>query len=212
MNQSDSTTIPTQQTWLRIALVIVGIAFFVCGCSVQRPETPGEYPPPDQEPKFANTIPHEPDTSVVPIDPEEETKNWTEIGGGTVLPEDSEKTVSGGRYELTFPRGSVTGETEITISQFSSEVLVIELGPHGTVFAKPVELTIDYSGTNVDPASPHFTGEEPVFFWYNPSEWRWEEIPGTNDPETLTYTVKLDHFSLYGLGDGTSGWELPIGH
>jgi len=71
-----------------------------------------------------------------------------DAGGGTI-------TVSGSSpiagTQAVFPAGALSGATTITISQVTGaggipgDVLVVELGPAGTIFSAPVSVSIKYS-------------------------------------------------------------------
>lgn len=135
----------------------------------------------------------------------ESDTDWYLLASAEVKPEDEDKSVGGGRYELTFPLGAVRQTTVITISEWDSHVLECEFGPHGIAFDQPVTLRIDYSGTNADPSSSNYDGSLPEFRWLNPETNLWEVLAGTDDPEELEYYVQLTHFSRYALF-GKAGW------
>lgn len=113
--------------------------------------------------------------------------------------------VVGGRYTINVPEGAVDDDVDFTIQQRDASVLDVEFGPHGTDFNGYVEVVIDYSGTNVDPDSPNYDGTSPGFWYYSPAADEWSMVPGKNDTSTKTYTVRLEHFSRYGIF-GTPGW------
>ena len=142
---------------------------------------------------------------------QESNKEWYSLAHADVRPEDQNKTVGGGRYELLFPQGALDKTTEITISEWDSHILEFELGPHGTKFNKPVTLTIDYAGTNADPATEYYDGSKLVVVWFNEKTGTWEQLPGFDNPEQMEYTVTLWHFSRYGCADGTSDWDGTAG-
>ncbi len=70
-------------------------------------------------------------------------------GGGTIAITDGSSAISG--TQVVIPAGALSGPTTITIAQvigaggISGDVLVVELGPAGTVFSEPVSVTIKYS-------------------------------------------------------------------
>ena len=135
------------------------------------------------------------------IDP---TAEWYEIAEQAVSPDES-RAIVGGPWQLVFEQGSVANTTMVTIQCQDDKVLDCELGPHGTQFARPVELRADYSGTRADPQSPAFDGSKPALFWLDDARGVWVEVPGVDDPAQKTYVVKLNHFSRYVLG-GKAGW------
>ena len=138
--------------------------------------------------------------------------SWYTVAQGGVSYEGGE--INGGRYELDFPAGAIPNGYKVLISvkEYDPDVLDIELGPHGIMFGEPVQLTIDYSGTNADPSSDNYDGSLPAMFWYNPDTGVWEELSGENELADREYTVALSHFSRYAVGgvrppgDGTADW------
>lgn len=116
------------------------------------------------------------------------------------------EVVKANRYQLTFQRGSLFSDITCTIKEYDRDVLDIELGPHGTKFAEPVTLSIDFSDTPADPKSAVADGCEPVVWWWNDVHRRWEEVPGSTDWTTRLHTVRLAHFSRYVVG-GKAGWK-----
>jgi hypothetical protein len=59
-------------------------------------------------------------------------------------------TVTNGRITLTFPAGALDQDTEITMDTFSDGTLGAQFGPHGTVFNKPVVMSMDLRGTSAE--------------------------------------------------------------
>lgn len=116
------------------------------------------------------------------------------------------ETVKANRYELTFARGSLVQDITCTIREYDKDVLDIELGPHGTQFAEPVTLSIDFRDTAADPGSITADGSEPVVWWWNEARNRWEEVPGRTDWLERRHIVRLPHFSRYVVG-GKAGWK-----
>lgn len=116
------------------------------------------------------------------------------------------KTVSGGRYSLDFQSGSLSEDAVITIQDYDSDILDVELGPSGTRFGDPVRLSIDFTGTAADPGSDWYDHREPAVFWLNETTNQWEEVPSTTDWEHKRIEVQLHHFSRYVVG-GKAGWK-----
>jgi hypothetical protein len=133
---------------------------------------------------------------------------WTVVASEKVAPGKA-IVVSGSRYTLSFPKGSVSKAVTITISEHDPNVVDVKLEPDGMVFKKPVTLVIDYSGTANDPnAAYHHPGPPLVYS----NEWvthGWDIVRGTDDSVSQTYTVFLDHFSRYAMKDGVVGWRRP---
>jgi len=116
-------------------------------------------------------------------------------------------SMKGSRYTLTFQSQSLLESLLVTIKERDPDIVDVELGPDGSQFYKPVTLTIDYSKTRYDQTQPNYAGRRPNMFWFNPDTQAWVLVPGTDDPRQCLYTVNLQHFSRYAMGDGTSGWE-----
>jgi len=114
--------------------------------------------------------------------------------------------VRGGRWSLQFHSNSLAAPTSISISTASDGTMRVKFGPDGTQFGTPVDLTIDYSGTSLDPSSPSYVrGVVPQFLYFDPKLNQWVEMASTNDPANKCVHAKLAHFSTYGLG-GRAGW------
>jgi hypothetical protein len=136
--------------------------------------------------------------SAVTANPLDDLDAWTVVGTGKVVPGQS-AVVSGSRYTLTFPKGSVKRSTIITISEHHPNIMDVELGPSDMVFKEPVTLTMDYRGTANDPfAAP---GASPSAYSYNDFNGTWEKLEGIDDPAARTYTVELTHFSRFALSN-----------
>lgn len=135
---------------------------------------------------------------------------WYSVASGTVY-KGSYKVISGSHYVLTFASGSLTApQLPVTIHERNAGLIDFELGPHGSQFATPVTLSINYAGTNADPASPNYEPGILEFYYLNPATDIWEKIPGNNNSYQKRYTVQLTHFSQYALAQkptpGTGDW------
>lgn len=115
-----------------------------------------------------------------------------------------DKTVAGGRYAVRFLPASLSQGVQVVIRERDPSRIEFELGPHGTQFGDPVELTIDFAGTSADSTSGHYDGSVPVLYWFNDESGLWESVPGK--VEGLQFHTTLEHFSTYGLARGKSGW------
>lgn len=131
---------------------------------------------------------------------------WNLVASKLVLP-GLLTQVRGSRYTLTFQPLSVLTALLVTIRERDHGIVDVELGPDGSAFYKSVTLDIDYTGTKYDRSQPNYAGARPTLFWFNPSTQSWVAVPGTDDPKRCVYSVKLQHFSRYAMGEGTSGWE-----
>lgn len=122
-----------------------------------------------------------------------------------VLP-GAETTVSTSRWALAIHPGSLDQPKLIRITQANDGMLRADFGPEGTQFGTPVDVTVSYAGTSLDPATRgHVRGMVPVFLWLNPATGKWVELPSTFDPATKTVHAQLHHFSSYAVG-GRAGW------
>jgi hypothetical protein len=115
-----------------------------------------------------------------------------------------DKTVSGGRYTVRFFKQSLSHDIDFKLRERSGRIQ-FELTPDGAVFGNPVELTINYTGTNADPHSPNYDGSTPVLYVFNATTGFWEPLPGWNNTAQRIYTARLPHFCLWILG-GRAGW------
>jgi hypothetical protein len=115
--------------------------------------------------------------------------------------------VRGGRYRLRFQSRSLIDRDSalVTISQWSPNVVRVELGPHGIPFGAPVTFIVDYAGTNADPLSSNFDGSLPILLWLDPASNQWVQLLTINDVLRRTLTTQLSHFSTYAVGRKTSG-------
>jgi len=98
-----------------------------------------------------------------------------------------------GRYQLDFPAGALTEDTEISIRQSSPSSMALELGPHGIQFEKPVTLSFKTDGISIDESSTVLGVR-----WFNESTGSWEAI--SEGPVGVTkVSAGLWHFSDYDL-------------
>jgi len=106
-------------------------------------------------------------------------------------------TVSNGRVSLEFPAGALDEDTYVTMMIVDKDNLVVEFGPHGLVFNKPVTITWKLVGT-----AKEGQAEGTVIKWRNPETGLLEDI--TNLPVDHPNRVKglLEHFSEYDLIGG----------
>jgi len=102
-------------------------------------------------------------------------------------------TIKMGRYQLDFPPGALTQDTEITIRQSSPSSMTLELGPHGIQFEKPVMLSADVDGIGID-SNSSVVGVR----WFNESTGAWQPISEA-PAGTSRVSAELQHFSDYGV-------------
>ena len=127
-------------------------------------------------------------------------ENWTVVATKTVVLGHITK-MKGSRYSLVFPPRCVRADLTVTVRERDADIVDVDLGPEGSTFFRPVTLKINYKGTANDPGQPDYNGLKPQLFLFNPVSQTWTLVPGTDDPKSLIYTVKLSHFSRYAMGD-----------
>ena len=101
-------------------------------------------------------------------------------------------TVSNSRVTLEFPAGALDEDTYVTMMMVDKDNLVVEFGPHGLVFNKPVTITWKLVGT-----AKEGRAEGTVIKWRNPASGLLEDI--TNLPTDHPNRVMglLEHFSEF---------------
>ncbi|XP_019644941.1 PREDICTED: ankyrin-2-like [Branchiostoma belcheri] len=105
---------------------------------------------------------------------------------------------------ISIPRGAVTMETEIicqvinpndvTLPLKDGEMLVsdiIELGPHGTTFRKPVTVQMQYNSKALD-------GATEAVVWVTKDRSQWKELETSRKGED-SVAVSVDHFSIFAV-------------
>ncbi|XP_019620283.1 PREDICTED: p53-induced death domain-containing protein 1-like [Branchiostoma belcheri] len=105
---------------------------------------------------------------------------------------------------VSVPRGAVTMETEITCQVINpndvtlplkdGEILVsdvIELGPHGTTFRKPVTVQMQYNSKSLD-------GATEAVVWVTEDRAHWTELKTTKESKDK-FSVSVDHFSIFAV-------------
>ncbi|MFH0919165.1 MAG: Ig-like domain-containing protein [Fibrobacterota bacterium] len=77
-----------------------------------------------------------------------------------------------------------------------------DFGPDGTVFRKPVALTLSYSQADLDPNQdqvPDFDESKLGIYFYDGEGWRNAGVPEI-DTAANTLTVNVNHFTIYDIG------------
>jgi hypothetical protein len=110
--------------------------------------------------------------------------------GSALISADEGGIVTNGYYSLYFPPGALSEDTEITIEMPRYPEAVVELGPHGIQFNKPVTLSLDLGAIDSDATSFRV-------YWFNEGTALWENIGGSTDDGAAS--VELEHFSDYGV-------------
>lgn len=144
--------------------------------------------------------------AITPTDSTVTSLDW-QLVSSIPVPAGVDTMVTGSHYALRFYKGSLAKLEIISIKEYDRNVIDVQFGPHGTRFVTPVELSIDFAGTNSDPRTANADPSEPVLWYLNETTNRWEEVMGgTTDWVHLKYIVHLEHFSRYVLG-GKAGWK-----
>ena len=119
---------------------------------------------------------------------------------------DAEITITAGhRVEGSGYRAQGAGHGKKLVSITAG----VEFGPDGTIFNKPVTISIPY-----DPARLAIgVGEtELAVFWWNPSRQEWEEMPSSVDTRLKLVSAQASHFSLYTvMAPVVAGTEFALG-
>jgi hypothetical protein len=93
---------------------------------------------------------------------------------------------------LEFPAGALLEDTEITINMPEDGKLIVEFGPHGITFNKPVVMTFDLSRTNANGMS-----DRTETLWFNEEGGWWEPIEKAKSDDKNKSNSILWHFSQY---------------
>ena len=127
----------------------------------------------------------------------------TPSAGGTVATED-------GKIVVEIPPGALSGTApvEITVRPTASypgneSVMpgsVVEFGPEGITFEKPVTIKLAYNPAQIPSGIPE---QHLRLHTYDENAERWIPVDGTTsiDPESNTVSGDVRHFSLYGAGE-----------
>ena len=113
-------------------------------------------------------------------------------------------TLSGGRYQIQFVRGSLGSSLLVSISERDPAVADVVLGPSPTVLAKAATLTIDYAGSSLELSADFLK-----LYRLNPVTGAWEVVAGMNDVVAKKFSAKVSFLCRYALSptDPTkAGW------
>ena len=106
---------------------------------------------------------------------------------------------------VTIPAGALDSDIELEMGSYSSvpsganvSGLMIHLGPNGTTFSSPVEITVSYDPNNL-PANVA-TEADLKIVRYNSSDGTWTELPTTVDQAANTATAQTSSFSGFAAG------------
>jgi hypothetical protein len=132
--------------------------------------------------------------SSTPDDPA--STNGDKVSGGFVSAEFGGK-VTNGRITLEFPAGALDEDTYITMEMVDRSELVVEFGPHGLVFNKPVTITWKLNGT-----ARENLAETTVIKWRNPETNALEDVYTFPADQPNRVRGLLEHFSDYNAIEG----------
>jgi hypothetical protein len=118
--------------------------------------------------------------------------------GGTV---ENQET----RTKVVIPAGAIETEVEIEVGTFTVvpegatvSGMMIYLGPPGTTFSEPVEVTVSYDPDNLPEGVQN--EEDLVLLRYDESTSEWEELPSEVNTTDKTVTGTTMRFSGFGAG------------
>ena len=116
---------------------------------------------------------------------------------GALVSAEAGGKVTNGRVTLEFPPGALDEDTYITMEMVDKSQLIIEFGPHGLIFEKPVTITWKLTGTVRDGLA-----KSTVIKWHNPTTNARENIYNFPASSPNSISGLLEHFSKY---DAISG-------
>jgi len=105
----------------------------------------------------------------------------------------------GGKVELNgnsveIPKGALGRSRFISIA-VNRNFVICDFGPDGTVFKKPVKITISYKGADLRGIDE----DEISIYWWNPERSYWEKVESKVDKAKKTVSAEVWHFSRYAL-------------
>jgi hypothetical protein len=115
---------------------------------------------------------------------------------GIALPEFGAE-ISLNRHKVSIPPEALEGRTVISIEEPDPRYVVVDLGPDGTQFDKPVEVSIHYGGLDLEGVEER---DLTIYLFDNETE-TWVDAQGKVDTAEKLVTIKTDHFSRYALSD-----------
>ena len=114
------------------------------------------------------------------------------------------KTVSGGRNQIQFVRGSLSQGAQVTIMERDPSACDVIVGPDGMDLSKAAVLTISYAGSAQELSAPNLK-----LYRLNGGTGVWELVSGTNDLSGQKFSAKvmvLGRYMLSPLPPGKAGW------
>lgn len=130
-------------------------------------------------------------TGLLSCDPQRQLKATKLIGplGGRLVV---------GDHELVVPQGALSQWVQITATQQSGTVAVVDFQPHGLRFAKPAALRMSYGSCTVPPQ-----GVQSIVY-VNDENQILETPPSLDDAKVEAVTGLINHFSGYAIATGRS--------
>jgi hypothetical protein len=114
------------------------------------------------------------------------------------------KTVSGGREQIQFVRGSLGQGAQVTIMERDPSACDVIIGPDGMGLSKAAVLTMSYAGSTQELSAPDLK-----LYHLNGATLVWELVSGTNDFSGRKFSAKvtvLGRYMLSPLPPGKAGW------
>ncbi len=114
------------------------------------------------------------------------------------------KTVSGGRNQIQFVRGSLSQGAQVTIMERDPSACDVIVGPDGMGLSKAAVLTISYAGSAQELSAPDLK-----LYRFNGASGVWELVSGTNDFSSKNFSAKimvLGRYMLSPISPGKAGW------
>ena len=101
------------------------------------------------------------------------------------------------RHRVNIPPDALNGRTVISIEEPDPRFVVVDYGPEGLEFEKPVEVTMHYGGLDLGDAEE----EDLTIYYFDPEKEAWVDMHGMVDTVKELVMVRTDHFSRYALSD-----------
>jgi hypothetical protein len=124
------------------------------------------------------------------------------------------------RSKVVIPKDALFNAEEITMRRvdedeepkpLNKDVQLLgvphEFGPDGTVFRKPVTITLAYTALDLDAdqdGNPDVKAEDLTLYFWDGSDWL-SVGKAVVDPDAQTVSVRVNHFTMYDIGIDTSG-------
>lgn len=205
----------SQQRWSMVSLGLMLVVLVVASCSTMSnpvaPPSSAVSPTAPQPAASGQPLTIRPEAfSVLTLGPARDphlrpkpvatTQHIVAATGGTVSLSGT-LLLSSYRYSLTIPPGALTQDTDISISVPDDSQILMDLGPHGQAFTKPVTFQMQVGMADLGLKFGILKKTLDVY-WYNDATGLWDGQRATISKQgsDITATVPLAHFSRYSLG------------